>query len=199
MDYNSTRFEQRKKKRVNKILNISIGIVAVLILFFGSQLIFGTSSNEDAMTEVEEEETIEEEEVIEEENIEEAVVEEEIPEIENNNEEEQIEEDEEELLEPVDGEWQPIGTQQQQQEPFEADFTRDGQNWNEMKRALEYATGLGDNIIIWRLENGGNLQSAVGTVSDYQNQSTPYQVRLEWTNRGWQPVNVNTLDKNPYN
>ncbi|WP_444685089.1 YrrS family protein [Alkalicoccus luteus] len=100
------------------------------------------------------------------------------------------------------GDWGPIGTVQE--EPFEPVFDRSHVNWDEMVRAIVYAADLPndeDDLIIWRLENGGSPQTAVGTVSergtDYSN---PYQVELEWVeNEGWMPVGVDRLSSNPYN
>ncbi|HHY21679.1 MAG TPA: DUF1510 family protein, partial [Bacilli bacterium] len=49
------------------------------------------------------------------------------------------------------------------------------------------------------LGNGGSPQSAEGVVSDPGNADTPYKVRLEWvTEKGWKPVSVEQLDRNPY-
>lgn len=216
MDY-STRYDQRKKKRVNRLLNLAIVIVICVILFIVVQLLFGSSNTEDALADLDEEVTIGEEEqangeqdhLLPAEDNEEPSVEDEsnnrnreISDEKDESEQDRVAEGNENLLEDepnerLPGAWQPIGTSQT--EPFEADFSKDSLNWKEMTHALQYATGLGDEIIIWRLENGGNLQSAVGTVSDYQTRDTPYQVRLEWIpNRGWQPIEVIVLEENPY-
>lgn len=98
---------------------------------------------------------------------------------------------------PIDGEWEPIGTVQE--EPFIAVYDKNHVNWEEMTRALQYATGIGDDIVIWWLGNGGDHLSAEGYVSDSVNKDTPYKVRLQWvTNRGWKPVSVEQLNENPY-
>ncbi|NJP36544.1 DUF1510 family protein [Bacillus luteus] len=101
-----------------------------------------------------------------------------------------------------EGDWGPIGTVQE--EPFEPVFDRSHVNWDEMVRAIVYAADLPndeDDLIIWRLENGGSPQSAVGTVSERgTDYSSPYQVELEWVeNEGWMPVDVSRLSSNPYN
>ncbi len=200
MDY-QTRYQKRKKKRVNRILNVLIGVVALLIIYFSSQLFF--NSNEKA-TVVNSEETIENEE---DENQPKDDIQEEKINTENENkieDEKRVNEKksekvtEEEEIEPtLDSNWHPTGTVQS--EPFEADFTEGSINWQEMTNALKYATGLGDNIIIWRLGNDGNLQSAIGTVSDWENRSNPYQVRMRWVPyEGWLPIEVLQLEENPF-
>lgn len=99
----------------------------------------------------------------------------------------------------TEGNWEPIGTVQS--EPFTISFERGSTNWNEMVQALTYATGLSeDEVTLWRIENGGDQKSAVGTLSTPENSNTPYQVRIEWvTNEGWMPVSVERLNSNPYN
>ncbi|WP_078428946.1 YrrS family protein [Alkalihalobacterium alkalinitrilicum] len=208
MDY-STRYEQRKKRRLNRLLNVAIGVVAILIIYFAIQLFF-SSGSEEAIADHDQEEQQEEhneentEQLIEENtDIDSAQDETSKNEIENEElREEDEEEDEEEGFndEVRPGDWQPIGTVQS--EPFELEsqhFSKDHVNWKEMTHAIQYATGLDDDITIWRIENGGNPQSAVGTVSGRDNKHTPYRVRIEWVpERGWKPVEVIQLSENPY-
>lgn len=207
----NTRYQKRKKQRMNLLLNIAIGMVALLIIYFAAQLIFGSNSEETALVADEEElEGVEQEEdALEEDTPEETievptaeeanVVDEPIDEpiIEEREAEEAIEDRRDTVVDQqVSGQWQPIGTVQS--EPFEASFNRNSVNWAEMTAALQYATGLGDDMIIWRLGNGGNLQSAVGIVSTHATKNTPYQVRLEWVpEKGWKPVSVEQLTENP--
>ncbi|WP_147802988.1 YrrS family protein [Alkalicoccus halolimnae] len=101
---------------------------------------------------------------------------------------------------PEEGEWEPIGTSQ---DNFQLDFERGSTNWNEMIEAISYATGLPsdeDELIVHRLENGGDQYSVVGTVRDRdEDRDRPYQVRLEWVeDEGWKPVSVERLESNPY-
>jgi len=78
-------------------------------------------------------------------------------------------------------------------------YNKDHINWSEMTKAFQYATGLGNDITLWWVGNGGNHESAVGVVSDNATRTTPYQVRIEWvTNEGWVPVNVEQLTGNPH-
>ncbi|TMW73939.1 YrrS family protein [Alteribacter natronophilus] len=102
---------------------------------------------------------------------------------------------------PEDGEWEPIGTEQNFSEgEFHADYTRDSTNWNEMREAFAYAIDVNESdMIMWRVENGGDAQSAVGTVGLDEHSDNPFRVRIEWVdNEGWQPVSVEQLDHNPY-
>ncbi|MBU8905546.1 YrrS family protein [Desertibacillus haloalkaliphilus] len=202
----TNRYQLQKKKRINRLLNIAIGIVALLILFFGAQLFLSNPTSEETINDITENEEEENEEAgqgRDEEQHDQQEAREPDPSESVPNEEEEQEEplEEDELPEVNDGEWEPIGTSQQEsaEEPFVADYDENGQNWAEMERALQYATGLGEDMVIWRLGNGGSPQTAVGTVSTYENRQTPYQVRLEWVmNEGWKPTSVEVLDSNPY-
>ncbi|QOY36276.1 YrrS family protein [Anaerobacillus isosaccharinicus] len=205
------RSHKRKRKKADKILNISIGVVLFLILLVGGQLLLGGKSTEKVVSDqIDEQGEFEHEDLNEEalEEIEEAKPEEPLEKEKTTTEpsstptEQQKPKDppatsEQVTSSPQMGQWKPIGTVQQ--EPFVAVFERDHVNWEEMRRAFQVATGLGDDLTLWRVGNGGNHQSAVGVVADASTRSTPYQVRLEWvTNEGWMPVSVEQLDSNPH-
>ncbi|SDN45332.1 YrrS family protein [Alkalicoccus daliensis] len=103
--------------------------------------------------------------------------------------------------ESPDGEWEPIGTEQTG--GLSGSYERNSQNWQEMVEAITYAVGLPndeDEIALWRIENGGSPESAVGTLSPHGGDyDSPYQVRIEWVEgEGWQPVDVTRLNSNPY-
>ncbi|WP_181186218.1 DUF1510 family protein [Alkalicoccus urumqiensis] len=123
---------------------------------------------------------------------------------EENNNEEDADENEENggVYAMNEDEWEPIGTQQS--EPFALDsskFDRDSVNWEEMERAIAYGAGINaGNMNVYRIENGGTMQSAVGTVqSSDGDPDQPYQVRIEWVeNEGWMPVDAEQLNSNPY-
>lgn len=201
MDENS-RSRYRKQKKMNRVLNISIGVVILLIAYIGGKLFFSNSGSEEATAN-------QPEEVVEEELVEEDLghgipseetVEEKIEESESATEETLRDESNDADLPTLEpnpgGPWEPIGTIQD--EPFAAVYDREHQNWKEMTAALQYATGLGDNMIIWHLGNGGDHKSAVGVVSVNETKQTPYRVRLEWIDyRGWKPVSVERLEENP--
>ncbi|WP_017728588.1 YrrS family protein [Halalkalibacterium ligniniphilum] len=184
----TSRYEYKKKRRANRLLNLAIGVVGVLIVFFAAQIFFGSNTEEAATTESKPEQN-DGSDTVEIARPEQEQSEQDIP-----SEEEEAESIEEENVQVDD--WQPIGTEQTGE--FSHDFNRGSTNWNEMVRAIKYATGLGDDMIIWRLENGGPT-TAVGTVSAPNQQQTPFQVTIEWVeNEGWMPVDVKKLQSNPY-
>ncbi|SDY49364.1 Protein of unknown function [Evansella caseinilytica] len=198
------RSDMRKKQRKNIILNSAIAVVVLAIVLVGGALIFGgnseTATTDDPDQTENNEGTAESPDGTDNTNTETEANQEDDDEATDDDKESDVEEKSASLSdedEETDGEWQPVGTVQE--EPFVAVFDKDHVNWEEMTRALQYATGLGDEMIIWRLGNGGDHQSAVGTVSTSENANKPFQVRLEWvSNEGWQPVSVEQLDSNPH-
>ncbi|MCT8139575.1 YrrS family protein [Anaerobacillus sp. CMMVII] len=204
------RSQKRKRKRADKILNISIGVVIFLILLIGGQLLIGGKSADpvvsdklvDPETKGENTETELDTEDLSTDDSEEAEETEETDHGSGTSEQPSSGEEpetttEEEATTLSTGQWAPIGTVQQ--EPFAAVYEKDHVNWEEMIRAFQVATGLGDNMILWRVKNGGDHQSAFGYVSDSENSNTPFRVRIEWvTNEGWMPVSVELLNENPY-
>lgn len=219
---NSSRFEKRDKKRkTNIVLNTLIGIVLVLIFVIGSQLILGANqsektakyneqpdiklaseenNNEDSKEEkTEDVENKEETEQDQEENVEDQDSTEEVTEAEEvtaeSFEEATITEGEpgsgiaETIENPA---WSPIGTSQS--EPHTANYSKDSQDWAEMKKALSYATGIPESeMIIWFLGNNGGPNDAAGTISP-KDQSVKYKVYITWVeNKGWKPTKIEKL------
>jgi Domain of unknown function (DUF1510) len=215
----NSRFEKRDKRRkTNIVLNVLIGIVAILILVIGSQLILGGSAektakyneqpdiklaNEENSSEkaIANKKTDEEENEITTEEDEEVVSEENKEEI-----QEETSEDPFEQAVITEGEagsgvaetienpgWAPIGTSQT--EPHAADYTKGSQDWNEMTQALSYATGIPESdMIIWFLGNNGGPNDAVGTISP-KDQSVKYKVYINWVeNEGWRPTKIEKLN-----
>ncbi|QDI92854.1 DUF1510 family protein [Salicibibacter halophilus] len=208
-----SRKELRKRKTMNRLLNTAIGIVVVLIGFFLFALLFQDDEpvaddefeEEDADVGFEEEEEPDEEAT--EEDEEESSGPEEAPDDgqdvaeEENGDSESSEESEEgtETDEngedngesapsaPEDGEYEPIGTEQ---EDFSHNFDSDSQNWNEMVMAMEYATGTSEedwSHIAWIGNDGPD--GAEGTFE--HEDGTEYTVTMEWVDdEGWMPTNV---------
>lgn len=223
------RAEVRKEKKKNMFLNLAIGIVALLIVVISASMFIGGDDDQVAVdndNEAEENLNVNEnEEEINEQNngenetgetasgnngdsgIEEesdnAGADSESADIDDgssaNNEGTANDEDSSaETAEVTEGDWGPIGTVQE--EPFTAVYDRDHVNWDEMVRALEYAMNRSENemIIEW-LGNGGDHQTAEGTVSLRENRSEAYQITLSWVeNEGWMPVTKEELSTNPY-
>lgn len=214
----NSRYEKRDKRRkTNVVLNTLIGIVAVLILFIGYQLMFGGSAektakyNEQPDIKLANDEKSNEEEKIDKEKNQDSETkddktEEEID-AEKDSEEsadEETEEDEDPLEQPTitEGEpgsgveetivnpgWSPIGTSQT--EPHAANYDKGSQDWAEMTKALSYATGIPESdMIIWFLGNNGSPNDATGTISP-KDKSAKYKVYITWVeNKGWKPTKI---------
>lgn len=203
-----------RKKKSNKIYNILIAIVFLLIIFFSVKLFFGSSSTAPASTnndenpvvgdsqenkEPEEEETGVKEEEPEEQSNE---SEEEQPATEENNEEEEpvtMEEepsDDETIIRTLTGNWEPVGTSQQ--EPHASVYDENHVDWSEKILAINRALGVQkDDYTLWFLGNGGNEHAAIARVT-VKASNEHYRVYLQWvTNEGWKPVKLEqTVDKN---
>ncbi|MDQ0231552.1 YrrS family protein [Metabacillus malikii] len=221
-----SRFEKRDKRRkTNIVLNTLIGIVVVLIVFIGSQLILG-GNDADKTAKYNEQPEIKlanEENTIKEQNEKDTndndadtksesnesdttepsddVVEDETAHNERNLDDDNSEDTTITAGEPGSGVeetiessgWEPVGTSQS--EPHAADYTKGSQDWNEMTRALSYATGIPENdMIIWRLENNGSPNDAVGTISP-KDKSAKFKVYITWVeNKGWKPTKIEKLN-----
>ncbi|MCM2676572.1 DUF1510 family protein [Alkalicoccobacillus plakortidis] len=219
------RYETRRRKKMSRFLNIAIGVVVLLILGVGAQILL-SGDDEPANTASQEEtdndtsggtssgsgisdpaSTNEDDEAVEEDEDDSTTTadgrveddEDQATEDDDQAEEDDANEDadnEEESQE--DGEWEPVGTEQTGE--FTPNFDQGSQNWNEMVAALQSATGISSSdMTLWRLENGGSPTAAVGTLSDSDSMSNPYRVRIEWQDgQGWQAVSSEQLDSNPY-
>lgn len=231
-DFN--RSEVRRKKRMNTILNVAIGIVALLIIVISASMFMG--GNDEPVAVDNDQETEENEQNENDENDVDLDIEEPTDQNTENDQEtteNESESDQENNLNTnssnnqtesndgtesnedetntdtntntngnntvSEGEWGPIGTVQD--EPFTAVYDRDHVNWEEMVRALEYAMNRSeDEMIIEWLGNGGDHQTAVGTVSMREDRSEAYEITLSWVeNEGWMPVEKEELSSNPYN
>lgn len=221
--FSTSRYEKRDKKRkTNIVLNTLIGIVLVLIFVIGSQLILGANQSEktakyneqpDIKLASEKENTEEEDPKKTEETEESTVDDPEEAEEQKENGSEDTESKEEDKTEDsfeqakiTEGEpgsgiaetienpaWEPIGTSQS--EPHSANYTKGSQDWNEMTKALSYATGIPESeMIIWFLGNNGSPNDAAGTISP-KDQSAKYKVYITWVeNQGWKPTKIEKLD-----
>ncbi|WP_035322529.1 YrrS family protein [Peribacillus kribbensis] len=91
--------------------------------------------------------------------------------------------------------WKPVGTTQQGEHV--AKYDQGSQDWNEMEKALAYGAGINpDNITVWWIQNNGSPNSAVGTVSAKDNDQA-YRVFIDWVDgQGWKPVKVELLKVN---
>ena len=92
--------------------------------------------------------------------------------------------------------WEPVGTSQTGNHVSVYDGK--SMDWQEKEKALAYATGLSqDEMIFWKIKNGGSPQKSIGIVSS-KDKSEKYRVYLEWVDgEGWKPTQMdvlNTLD-----
>jgi cytoskeletal protein RodZ len=210
--YSSRSEIQAKKRRMNKMLNTLIGIVLVLIVFVSAGLIFGNdaeeakpekelntepSKSELKVKENEEKQLNQETEEINEESEEQPIDEENSPYLTEEEDSSQVRITEGEPGSNVEKvienpAWQPIGTVQS--EPHVATYKKNSVDWQEMTRAISYATGLAESdMIIWHLGNNGGPNKAVGTVTS-KDQQQVYRVYIDWVeNQGWKPVRVEQL------
>ncbi|EMR05865.1 hypothetical protein C772_02136 [Bhargavaea cecembensis DSE10] len=93
----------------------------------------------------------------------------------------------------VDTSWKPIGTEQSGDHV--SVYEKGHIDWQEKVRAMSYATGIPESdMIVWYLKNGGGPQKSIGTVST-GDKSEKYNVHLEWVDgEGWMPVRLDKLN-----
>ncbi len=218
--YTKSNSRMNKPNRMNTILNILIGIVVVLIIFTAGLIFIKKDDtqniNENLPSEAlhsEDESELTDETVAssEEEQIDSEEIE---PEEENTEATEQNAVTSDESINDnstsggtvssapsddplvsesiVNTSWKPIGTSQTGQH---TSVYKEGHiDWDEKVKALSYTTGLSsDNMIVWRIENGGSPQQSIGVVSS-NNKEEKYRVYLKWIDgEGWKPEKMETL------
>jgi cytoskeletal protein RodZ len=215
--YEGPRFEKRAKRRkINRILNILIAVVFILIIFFGGRLLFGKGdstetatpeiSNNTDVTEVAENEESEETEKTEDtsentnsdqnENSEETAESNKQVTPESNEEATVTDGDPEtNILRTIENPaWKPIGTNQV--DPQTNVYDKGTENRNEIETAASYATGLDRaNMTVWWLTNNGPDKAKVTIASKDGSQN--FRVYIDWVNgEGWKPVLVEELKEN---
>ncbi len=208
MNNNRSSRHQNKEKKVNRLYNVLIAVVAVLIVFIGGSLILGGGSDETSPEQNTEqtpksENNNDTEKNTPEENTEEPASDEEADE--NATDDEATEQEEssdvevEENPEPgvesrtVDPSWEPVGTEQGEKPA--ATYEKGSTDWNEMLAAVGAGVGVNPNdMTVWRLGNNGAPEKAVATVSPKGEGSVKYRVEIEWVeNEGWKPTVVEKL------
>ncbi|MFC7364769.1 MULTISPECIES: YrrS family protein [Bhargavaea] len=92
----------------------------------------------------------------------------------------------------VDTSWKPIGTEQSGEHV--SVYEKGHVDWKEKVRAMSYATGIPESdMIVWYVKNGGGPQKSIGTVST-GDKGEKYNVHLEWVDgEGWMPVRLDKL------
>ena len=93
----------------------------------------------------------------------------------------------------VDTSWKPIGTDQSGEHV--SVYEKGHIDWQEKIKAMSYATGIPENnMIVWYVKNGGGPQKSIGTVST-GDKKEKYNVHLEWVDgEGWMPVRLDKLN-----
>ncbi|MGM8213798.1 YrrS family protein [Virgibacillus sp. W0430] len=105
---------------------------------------------------------------------------------------ETIETNDENVIEAYKGNWEPIGTVQE--EPHTVQFKKESEDWAEMESAISIATGISkEEMVTYWIGNAGD-QKAIGTVYASNNESDIYRVTIEWVeHQGWKPILVEKL------
>jgi len=206
---------KKGRNRSSRILNILIGIVAVLIIIVASIILSGdkddkiaggenTSTDQSGVLDGDENDELvekpkDDEDVsdVEEKVEKESEDKEEISEEANNQEPGDVtyssSDDEVVAKTIIKTGWEPIGTTQTGEHVSLYDGT--SADWNEKQDALAYATEMSkDNMIFWKIKNGGNPSKSIGIVSS-KDKSESYRVYLEWVDgKGWKPVKMDVLN-----
>ncbi|TYR82327.1 DUF1510 family protein [Priestia megaterium] len=202
---NNSRFSrhENKEKKVNRLYNVLIAVVAVLIVFIGGSLMLGDSEEKSPKQATEntpktEDKTIDEtaqkenESVVKDSSDKEKSIDEEVEQEESS--ELQVEENPEQGVETrtVDPSWEPAGTSQGEKPA--SSYKKGSTDWNEMLAAVSAGSGVDvNNMTVWRLENNGGPEQAVATISS-KSDKTKYRVEIEWVdNEGWKPTVVEKL------
>ncbi|QFK73322.1 DUF1510 family protein [Pradoshia sp. D12] len=217
--------DKRQDKKVNKVYNILITVVVLLIVVVGATIFLGNndepaSQKADTNPESNQSATNKEDEADKEEaDKEETAMNEDEQASENEDEEGQdqdqnADQDSSESEDAVESEkveetasdgnveeaysdpsWKPVGTEQSGEHVTQ--YEKGSTDWNEMEQAIAYGAGIDQsNMTLWYLQNGGEPNKAIGTVSPKDGSST-YRVYIEWVDgEGWKPTKVEKLIKN---
>lgn len=208
-----SRYEKRDKRRkTNVVLNVLIGVILVLIIVVGSQLIFGgsgkqqaskvdtnqqtsnseTNSNKQPSSDAgnssnqdKQSGTASDKNTSDQQN-----AQSDQPAADDPKKDDAAKKDENTNSGPTPkSEWKPVGTSQTG--PHTTKYEKSSQDWAEMKKAMSMATGISeDNMTVWFIGNNGSPNDAKGTISD-KTTSEKYKVTMHWvTNEGWEPVSV---------
>lgn len=197
----NSRLDLREKKRkINRIYNISITVVCVLIVIVVSTIFTGngvektstettqlnpdtdkknTNRNDTESTNSKNEEVIKDKE---------ASTEPELVKVEGSG-------DKNVLNTYTSESWKPVGTEQTGVHAIS--YEKGSTDWNEMTKAIAYGAGIDEaSMHLWWLSNGGTPATAIGTVSAGNNPQS-YRVYIEWVDgAGWKPIKVEELKVN---
>lgn len=194
----SRHLQPAPNKKLNKMLNVLIGVVAVLIvlttlyIFNWQDNIEDTTKEDPGVTNpVENEEESSKEDIV--------------PDEENPTVQEEEQQTEQETAvettsdDPIvdcvitDESWQPTPTTQTG--AHVSSYDPGSVDWQEKVATITSVTGIEeDNMIIWRIGNNGGADTAIATVST-NDKTAMYRVSMEWVNNeGWLPVKLEVLN-----
>ena len=222
-----SRMTIRKDKKVNKVYNILISVVVLLIIAVGAFIFMGkdeepvsqnansnSESTQSANSNKEEANQAGDDESASDDKEQSAETEKDQSKEQDENSSEDQDTSSEEDTDTVESEkveeeatdgnveeaysdpsWKPVGTEQSGEHVTQ--FEKGSTDWNEMERAIAYGAGLDQsNMTLWYLQNGGEPNKAIGTVSPKDGSST-YRVYIQWVDgEGWKPTKVEKLLKN---
>ncbi|ANC76271.1 hypothetical protein ABE65_005390 [Fictibacillus phosphorivorans] len=84
---------------------------------------------------------------------------------------------------------EPIGTSQTG--THTSSYDEGSVDWNEKLKAIRLATGLDENMTVWKIANGGGPQKSIAEVSPNKKPNEKYTVNLEWVDeKGWMVTSV---------
>jgi predicted nucleic acid-binding Zn-ribbon protein len=84
---------------------------------------------------------------------------------------------------------EPIGTTQTG--THTSSYEEGSVDWNEKLKAIRLATGLDENMTVWKIANGGGPQKSIAEVSPDGKPGERYTVNLEWVDqKGWKVTSV---------
>ncbi|AJK87034.1 DUF1510 family protein [Lysinibacillus fusiformis] len=204
----SRHLQPSRNKKLDKLLNVLIGVVVVLIIITATYVFKWqddaeqTVKDEPAQEEKDDNKEVDKEPVKEDEKdlaVEEDQAEEEHGSQPEENQQEQGEPEESTSDNPnvekviTNKNWQPTPTTQTGQHVSSYDSS--SVDWSEKVATVTGVTGINqDNMIIWRMQNNGGPNSSIATVST-KDKTQMYRVSMEWVdNEGWLPVKLEQLN-----
>lgn len=204
----SRHLQPSRNKKLDKLLNVLIGVVVVLIIITATYVFKWqddaeqTVKDEPAQEEKDDNKEVDKEPVKEDEKdlaVEEDQAEEEHGSQPEENQQEQGEPEESTSDNPnvekviTNKNWQPTPTTQTGQHVSSYDSS--SVDWTEKVATVTGVTGINqDNMIIWRMQNNGGPNSSIATVST-KDKTQMYRVSMEWVdNEGWLPVKLEQLN-----
>ncbi|MGE7912785.1 YrrS family protein [Lysinibacillus xylanilyticus] len=203
----SRHLQPSRNKKLDKLLNVLIGIVVILIIITATYVFkwqddVGNAAKDEPAQEQKNDGGDGKEKPSKEENNDVSVKDDESTKEEPKEEQPSSEKDaaiettsDNPIVDKVitNKDWKPTPTTQTGQHVSSYDDT--SVDWAEKVATVTAATGIEkDNMIIWRIQNNGSANTAVATVST-NDKTKMYRVNMEWVdNEGWLPVKLEQLN-----